>query len=173
VKTARLSLVILATSLFGCGALVDSRVADWDEKLKEMCAKDGGKKIYEVISLPDHEVRRMQGRGLGIEEARRSSFPIYVSTERKILRESQPSVWREEVWFVRRSDGKILANSVTYQASAGPNDPSFAMPSIHGKPYLFHCPPYGKHSLGLSEVVREIPFDPSRIDPESIKPRDF
>ena len=116
---------ILLSALSGC-----ERYA-LDRQMEELCKKDGGVKVYETVTLPASEFNNL-GEPLGRywkpgtpEEERFGpdykfvqKREILVGTNAKAERgEGQLTRWYEAI--LRRSDGRILGESILYDRSGG------------------------------------------------------
>lgn len=112
------AVVVLAVTLGGCMGYVPGRQSYWDAKVKEMCEKDGGVRVFERIRLSARELEAMrQGQGLLVpfeNESLARGLPYVRRSSRTIVNESNPEVGRLETYVVRRSDQKILGQSVHY-----------------------------------------------------------
>lgn len=117
----------------------EGRKMYWDWQVREMCAKDGGIKVYETVKLPadmfnqwhqPYFYRPSQGENaLGQEY-------VFIN-QSNYLRQGDPDLWRTHITVVRRSDMKILGESTSYSRRGGdvpgPWHPSsFGCPSDRG-----------------------------------------
>lgn len=105
----------LATLLPGC--------EKWqlDAQVRELCAKDGGMKIYETVALPADQFDQWGMvkfyRPTGGEDA---LGPEYLfQHERRYLQRGNPQLTRDYYGIRRRSDGKLLGESVVYRRAGG------------------------------------------------------
>ena len=105
----------LATLLPGC--------AKWqlDAQVRELCAKDGGMKIYETVALPADQFDQWGMvkfyRPTGGEDA---LGPEYLfQHERRYLQRGNPQLTRDHYGITRRTDGMLLGDSVSYTRSGG------------------------------------------------------
>jgi len=109
----------------------------WDRQVRELCAKDGGIKVYETVNLPAENFdqwgmvksyRPTQGaNALGPEYAFKEDSYTY--------RKGNPQMSRTHYQIFRRSDGKLLGETVLYGRGGG--DVPIPLP-MH--PTSFHCP---------------------------------
>ena len=122
----------------------------WDAKVKEMCSKDGGLKVFEVaeISRDEFELFRVApGQGHAIRpEEHSGTAPIVRRTVQTTIREKYPQVWRLEQSAVRRSDGKVLAIYVSYSRVGGD------FPTVIAHPSYYSCP--NEPALKMEDVVK-------------------
>jgi len=126
IPAALILLVLLAVTFF------EGRKAYWDYRVREMCEKDGGITVFEQVRLNAEDFRRLNGtnREIPIPE-RRSAPPMaeYVSdSERSVIRQGSPAVWRVEVTIHAVNGNRTLARYINYSRSGG-DFPTFAHPS--------------------------------------------
>lgn len=120
----------------------------YDQQVLRLCAKDGGVRVYETIKLPAHKY----------DELKRSNFILlnklhlttmdafYLEAENRSLREGNPKLLRSHAWIIRRSDNKVLGESVHYARSGG------ELPGPwHGS--SFHCPEIRRENPSLETSV--------------------
>jgi hypothetical protein len=128
--------------LTGCG---EKGAAD--TQMQELCAKDGGVKIYETVKLSKSEFDQW-GMPLGRYWANQSDpenklGPNYRYVERsEFLRRGdtlrgEVQMFKSHQKIFRRSDGKLLGESVEYGRSGG--DP-FINRILGGHPSSSSCP---------------------------------
>lgn len=138
--------LLLIAALIGWVAFAEARKNYWDDKVREMCAKDGGVQVFEVqtLSAEAYESLRDKFGNIVIRPPQFSSkeAPIIMNTDDSAIRASDPEVRRTEYFAIRTVDKKILGKSVFYSRIGGD---SF---TLH--PSSFGCP---KDSKSLSEVV--------------------
>jgi hypothetical protein len=127
--TLLLIVVSLLPLLAGC------EKARLDQQVKELCAKDGGVKVYETVKLPPDKFdqwgrltfyKPTQGaNALGLEYVLKEEDYYY--------RRGNPEMWRTHTQIFRRSDMKLLSESVIYIRRGGDmpgpwHDSSFSCP---------------------------------------------
>lgn len=131
VPVALFLLLILAIGFF------EGRKAYWDNKIREMCGKDGRITIYEHVALSGAEYDRLGGKQgmipLPNERSVSAGYPFATRTVESVFREDEPRVYREETAYLRIVDKKVLAVTVRYWRVGG-DFPTFAHPSY------FSCP---------------------------------
>jgi hypothetical protein len=90
----------------------------WDAKVRELCQKDGGVTVYERVRLSKDESRHITGPAGDLvvppKDAANGGKPYVSESERIVLNEGNPVVYRWETAIVRTSDGKILSRLVHY-----------------------------------------------------------
>jgi hypothetical protein len=144
--------IALAAALAGCAGWVPGRQSYWDAKVKEMCEKDGGVTIYEKVRVSRADLQRgvlpMSADGMigpTLKELSHPDAPVYAKRTITYLREANPEVGRVEWTFIRRTDQKIVARSVSYGRRGG----DFPSPS-HGS--SFGCPDPKKDEADLQRL---------------------
>jgi hypothetical protein len=113
----------------------------WDRQVRLLCEQDGGKKIYEVanISRKEYELfRTPQGHYLIPvwlpQHKPYEGSAIFVNrSDRTVIHEWDPAVWKSQYSVLRLSDQKILATSVHYFRRGSDWFP-FSHPSSFGCP---------------------------------------
>jgi len=145
VKNMLLLLAALVALLLLAIGFFEGRKAYWDYRVKEMCEKDGGGKVYERVPLPQKYVDadgfiRIPSRG----KAGSNDLFSY-SVETRKIKEGNLSVYRYHITVVRHTDSVILGESVVYGRSGG-DFPTFAYPS------RFVCP----ENQGESQLISAI-----------------
>lgn len=120
----------LATLLPGC--------EKWqlDAQVRELCAKDGGMKIYETVALPADQFDQWGVlKGFRPTEREGSLGPDYsYVNETTYIRKGNPEMSRSHTSVVRRRDGKVLGEIVRYSRRGGD------APGPWADSY-FSCPP--------------------------------
>lgn len=114
----------LVIALLWCGAsfwYAGGQKIYYDMEVSRLCAKDGGVKVYETVKLPAEKFdrwgmvnffRRMQKENaLGPE--------YFYKFETTYYQRGNPDLFRMHTRVVRRSDGKLLGESVFYKRGGG------------------------------------------------------
>ena len=146
------SFAVLSTSLLVSGCTTPIQ-AELDAEVKRLCAVDGGVKVYEQVRLPPDRFNRYgqvnfyratQGEnGLGPEYLFRETEEYY--------RRGNPQMSRIHMQVIRRSDNKLLGETVIYVRGGGDLPGPW-----HGS--SFACPPF--EEAGNVELFRRV-FVPS------------
>lgn len=90
-----------------------------DHQVRELCARDGGVKVYETVELtPD--LIDWAGR-ISIPEKTESkpSDKYYREVEYYYYRKGNPDLSRRQSRIVRQSDGKVLGKKISYSRGGG------------------------------------------------------
>lgn len=126
--------------------------AYWDYRVEQMCEKDGGRTVYEVIKLPEEELSRMRGNNPFISLPSRR----YAKTTDKFIFEFEAitlhrgvlglEIYKVITRIIRLKDGKVVAEKISYGRSHGDFIP---LPAVHHT--SFSCPLY-KDNLFLERI---------------------
>lgn len=150
VRVARVLPILLAAALSaGCAGYVPGEKAYWDARVRELCEKDGGVRIFQQLRISTSDLaflRREDGLiTVPIKASANPQSPAYAVIRHAVLHEGPPRVTRSVVEFIRRSDEAIVATSVTYARFGGD------MPS-HAHPSSFACPDRHKRLIDLQPL---------------------
>jgi hypothetical protein len=134
----------LAIGVVWCGAsfwYAGGQKIYYDLQVNRMCAKDGGVKIYETVRLPVHEYDQYAKRNWILPEKvqAKPSDQYYVETDRHYYRQGNPEMSRRQYRIIRRSDGKVLGETILYGRGGGDlpgpwHGSSFTCPDRTGLP---------------------------------------
>ena len=134
------AFTIVITSLVLTGCEKD----ELDRQMEALCAKDGGNKVYETVALPadmfsesGQPFSSVKSRS---QEGKLGSEYIYLN-EIKILKEGdilkgEGRLLRGHIKIIRKSDSKLLGESIAYGRSGGDG-------FVLGHPSSNSCPKEG------------------------------
>ena len=133
------TLSVLLLVLVVLVAFFEGRKAYLDYTVRELCAKDGGVKVYETVKLPRESFNQWGQvafyRPTLMEDA---LGPQYRFTwDQTFYRSGNPEVSRLHIQVIRRSDNKLLGEAVRYGRGGGDipspsHGSSFSCPNISG-----------------------------------------
>lgn len=113
----------IAVVLSGCAGYVPGAKSYWDARVKELCAKDGGVKIYEKLHVTKTDIENLGrvGGGIAIPIKRLAdpNAPVYAINQITHIRDKDPEVWRSEWRIIRRKDQAVIAIEVSYHRAGG------------------------------------------------------
>jgi hypothetical protein len=114
----KVALLILATSSLALSGCEKDRL---DDQVRELCAKDGGVKVYETVILPAENFEangRLKVFKQSLGEAALGPDYIFKSS---ILyyKKGNPEMSRQNFQIFRRRDGKLLGESIFYGRGGG------------------------------------------------------
>jgi hypothetical protein len=120
---AILTLAAVAISLVACMGYAPGAKSYWDERVKEMCARDGGVTAHERVYLSQEEFKQLGGIERALPLPNENRAPVGYPYVRRVidikLNESNPEVIRSETQVIRQLDGKVLGRSVRYWRRGG------------------------------------------------------
>jgi hypothetical protein len=110
----------------------------WGHKINQLCAKEGGVKIYEKVALSKEEYDALpKNNGLvsvPIKELANENQGYYSEDKTIILNESNPNIRRVDTFIERKSDNKKIAQYTTFHRVGGD------IPTGIGHPSSYTCP---------------------------------
>ena len=125
-----------AMTLAACMGYVPGQQSYWDAQVREMCAKDGGVKVFETVRLNRQQYSLLLNKfgqlSPPLENKAGENVPIVHRFTSTYLRRNDPEVRRDELLVIRRSDGKVLGISIFYSRVGGD------LVALH--PSYFSCP---------------------------------
>jgi hypothetical protein len=134
-------MIAIGLAIGGC------EKARLDEQVRELCAKDGGIKVYETVTLPADKFDAYARTNWILPDKMQAkpTDDYFTVTDTRYYRTGNPEMSRRQYQIIRRSDGKVLGELVIYGRGGG-DLPGPWMDST------YHCPPYGK-SLEIETQV--------------------
>ncbi len=130
-----IGIVLIVGSILSVG-FHEGRKIYWDAKVRELCANDGGIKVFESVELPKEQYERLLNQfgqlSPPLESRAPADAPIVRRNASSYIRQGNPEIRRDELLLVRRSDRKVLGISVSYSRVGGD---FFAL-----HPSYFSCP---------------------------------
>jgi hypothetical protein len=116
-----------------------------DQQVKELCAKDGGNKVYETVKLPAYMFNKWGQFSVPDKLYMKPSDEYYSKSEDTFLKQGNPQLWRYHTLIFRQSDGKLLGEAVLYGRGGG------GLPGPwHGS--SFNCPDLTKQKSIESSI---------------------
>jgi hypothetical protein len=112
-----------------------------DARVRELCAKDGGIKVYETVKLPAERFDKWGNVRLPEKTEAKATDAFYYQTDTTYVRQGDPTIVQMRTQVIRRNDGKVLGEAIRYGRGGGdlpgPWHPSsFTCPDPTSKPYL-------------------------------------
>lgn len=105
-----------------------------DHQVRELCANDVGIKVYETVALPAERFDKWGNVGIRNKQYANPSDAYYYESEDHYYLQGNPTLLRSRSWIVRRSDGKVMGESIRYGRGGGDLPGPW-----HGS--SFDCPP--------------------------------
>ena len=97
------------------------RTIYYDTQVRELCAKDGGVKVYETVKLPPDRFDQWGMVKPYLPTQKENALgPEYIfKSETTYYRKGNPEMWRAQYRVIRRADGKVLGETVLYGRAGG------------------------------------------------------
>lgn len=122
-KMAQILIGFLLFSIWFGGAFweVAGKKMYWDAKVRELCAKDGGIKVFKKVELPADVYKQYARRNwiLPDKSEVNQTDEYYVEWNFFYYHKGNPQVSRSETRIIRRSDGKVLGKYISYGRGGG------------------------------------------------------
>lgn len=94
-----------------------------DAEVRQLCAKDGGIKLHETVTLSPQEYRKLLNRDgeldIRVKDHAKATDAFYFEPQSAIVRKGDPVLVRWEYRLIRQSDMKLLATNVYYTRRGG------------------------------------------------------
>lgn len=111
-------LVLVLVPLLVVG-FYKGRKAYWDGQVRELCAKDGGIKVYETVKLPADRFDEFGTVKIPVKKSATNRDGYYYENNTQILRGDDPVVRRSHTRIVRSVDGFFVGESISYHRVGG------------------------------------------------------
>lgn len=130
IPVAVVVLLVLAVGFY------EGRKAYWNSKVKEMCEKDAGTKVFQTIELNEQQyvllINKFGKLDIPDDKPDARNAPIVRKETSTYIRRNDPEVRRDQLVVIRKSDQQILGTRVTYSRVGGD------LIALH--PSYFSCP---------------------------------
>jgi hypothetical protein len=112
-----------------------------DRQVQELCAKDGGIKVYETVKLPPDKFDQSGNVRIPSKQNATSSDEYFYQWDIDYLKKGNPELSRDHFKIIRRKDGKLLGELVSYGRGGGDlpgpwHDSSYHCPESGNQPGL-------------------------------------
>lgn len=116
--------LVVGFTILSAPTLVSNGVkAYYDRQVREMCAKDGGVRVYETVRLSAEKFNQWGQPNFQIPIIPYTKLKdidkYYLEWQIIYLRQGSPSLWRSHHRLIRRSDHKLLGENIMYARSGG------------------------------------------------------
>jgi len=118
----------------------------YDNQVNRMCRVDGGVKVYETAHLPAEQMDAKGSARIPPKDKASSTDQYYYQRDYIHYRERDPQITRTQHRIIRRSDGRVLGESIRYTRGGGDLPGPW-----HGSSYI--CPPISQGSPGLEASI--------------------
>ncbi len=117
-----------------------------DQQVKELCAKDGGIKVFETVTLPAERFNQWGQFPVSDKLYMKPTDEYYSKLEDTFLKQGNPQLWRYHTLFFRQSDGKLLGEVIRYARGGG------GLPGPwHGSSFM--CPDPIKQPSNIEKLI--------------------
>jgi len=151
-QIGRTLALTLGVAVLSAPMLVSNGVkAYYDRQVREMCAKDGGVRVYETVRLPAESFNQWgQPNFYRPDQGNKALGPEYIFKQSiSYQHQGSPSLHRYHVQVFSRASGKLLGESIGYSRGGG-DIPGLWVPSS------FSCPDkYGEIPLLTEIFIKE------------------
>jgi hypothetical protein len=108
-----------------------------DHQIREMCAKDGGVKVYETVTLPAERFDKYDQIRVPHKRYSKPGDEYFYEDDTLYLLKGNPEIWRSIFRIIRRNDEKVMGEAVSYHRRGGGlfgpwHDSSFGCPKNAG-----------------------------------------
>lgn len=116
--------LVAGVAILSAPTLISNGIkAHYDRKVRELCAKDGGVRVYETVRLPAEKFNQWGQPNFQIPitpyTKLKDGDEYYLEWEILYLKQGNPSLWRSHHRLIRRSDHKLLGENIMYARSGG------------------------------------------------------
>ena len=147
-KILRISIGVLLFAIWFGGAFweVAGKKMYWDAKVLELCAKDGGVKVYETVELTPNLLDWAGRISIPSKSKATAEDYYFYEMEDQYLRKKNPKIIRTRTVIIRRSDNKILGESIRYGRGGGDLPGPWEASN-------YNCPTISKDNIGIENQI--------------------
>ncbi len=91
----------------------------YDRQVRELCAKDGGVKVYETVKLPSSRFDQFGQLRIPSKQNVKPEDEYLYESSTTYTRNGNPEMWKSHYRVYRQLDGKLLGESVSYSRRGG------------------------------------------------------
>jgi hypothetical protein len=114
------SALAVGFAILSVPALISNGVkAHYDRQVQELCAKDGGIRVYETAPLTPDLMDKAGRIWIPDKERLKSTDEYYYESEDRYYRQGNPTLLQSRYRIIRRTDGKVLGESIFYGRGGG------------------------------------------------------
>lgn len=120
-RAVRVVLIVIIAALWFGGAFweVGGKKLYWDAKVRELCAKDGGVKVYETVELPQEMFDKYGNLNLPPKDNIGPKDQYCYEWNTHSFRKGNPEIWRDHIRIIRLKDKKIMGEAIGYSRRGG------------------------------------------------------
>lgn len=133
----------LGVAILAAPALISNGVkAYYDRQVREMCARDGGVRVYETVKLPRERFDQLGQIRIPSKQDAKPGDEYYDEWRVQHYKEGNPSIRRDHFLVYQRSDVKLLGEAISYARLGGDlpgpwHGSSFRCPKQSGDSILY------------------------------------
>ena len=132
----------------------EANKAYWDYRVKEMCLKDGGVKVFEKVDLTKEQYVNLKDFQGSIrapnEKFARPDDVLVSSSSRAILHAGYPTVDRIETKIFLKSNMRVLGHEISYARIGGD------MPTGISHPSTFSCGDLEGFIVNINKLIYSV-----------------
>lgn len=120
-KGARGAVVLLAVigGMWLAWVLGEGEKRLTDARVRELCAIDGGVRVYETVKLPAERFDKWGAVRIPSKQDAKPSDEYYYERNTTYIKSGNPELWRTNHRIFRTRDGKLLGESTRYTRRGG------------------------------------------------------
>jgi hypothetical protein len=112
--------LVAGFSILSVPALISNGVkAHYDRQVREMCAKDGGVRVYEMVRLAPEKFNEWGQVRIPYKLRAKPDDQYFYESLTNQLRNGNPEIWQSQHKVYRRADDKLLGESLGYARRGG------------------------------------------------------
>ncbi len=114
--------LVVGFAILSAPTLVSNGVkAYYDRQVRELCAKDGGVRVYETVRLPAEKFDELKRKNFVLPDKSqiKPTDEYYYVSEDYYYRKGYLNMLRMQHQIIRRADGKVLGESIRYGRGGG------------------------------------------------------
>lgn len=110
----------VSVAVLSAPLLVSNAVkAYYDRQVREMCAKDGGVRVYETVRLPAEKFNQWGQVRIPTKQSAKPDDEYFYESSTNYLRNGNPEIWQSRYKVYRQADNKLLGESSGYVRRGG------------------------------------------------------
>lgn len=90
-----------------------------DQQVREMCANDGGIKVYETVTLPADQFDKYDQLRVPFKKYAKPEDKYFFESASRDIQIGNPAIWRNHFIIIRRDDGKAMGEAISYARRGG------------------------------------------------------
>lgn len=118
---SRRSATHICLTVIAIGGFALSGCEKWrlDAQVKELCAKDGGIKVYETVKVPPGKFDKFGIVRVPMKKDAKPEDEYYYEWEIQYFKQGNPEMWRNHFTLYRAKDKRLLGEATGYSRRGG------------------------------------------------------